>query len=136
MKKILTIILMAAMCLSFAACGGENNGNVETGGLDYTVVRTTETPMEDGSVIVHGYNKDDIHVNDIVKSPDGSVIEHKMDQDGNRISETYTAPDGSVYEHKYDKDGNHISESSTLADGSYHEFKYDKDGNIIEEIHE
>ena len=135
MKKILTIIMIASMCMFFSACGSASNGDVETGELDYTVVRTTETPMEDGSVIIHGYNKDDIHVNDIVESPDGSVIEHKMDKDGNRIAEIYTAPDGSVYEHKYDKEGNHIGESATMADGSYHEFKYDKEGNIIEEIH-
>lgn len=79
---------------------------------DYEVVRTSEIVMDDGTVIVHGYNKDDIH-----------------------ISEVVTDADGNIYEHKYDLDGNHIFESGTLTDGSYHEFEYDKDGNVVKETH-
>ena len=101
MKKIVALLLALVMCLSLVACGGEDK-----------MVRTDEVVAEDGTVIVHGYNKNDVH-----------------------ISEVVTMPDGSVYEHKYDTNGNHISESATLADGSYHEFQYDKDGNVVNEIH-
>ena len=101
MKKALALILALVMCLTLAACGGADK-----------VVRTDVVTAEDGSVITHGYNKDDVHISEIVEMPDGSV-----------------------YEHTYDTEGNHISVKSTLADGSYHEFQYDKDGNVVKEIH-
>lgn len=108
------------------ACGKDGDG---------TIVRTSETVLEDGSVITHGYNKNDVHISEIVEGPDGSVLEHKYDNDGNHVSEIAKMPDGSVYEHHYDKEGHKISEISRLSDGSYHEFQYDKDGNIVKEIH-
>jgi hypothetical protein len=91
------------MALSLAACGGNK---------DYEIVKTTKDVAEDGSVVVHGYNKNDIH-----------------------LSEVFTDPEGNVYEHKYDLEGNHIFESATLKDGSYHEFQYDKAGNVVKETH-
>lgn len=103
MKKFIALFLVLVMSLSLAACGGND---------DYKIVRTDEFTTEDGSVMVHGYNKDDI-----------------------RISETMTDADGNVYEHKYDLEGNHIFESATLTDGTYHEFVYDKDGNVTKETH-
>ena len=101
MKKLVAFFLVVMMTLSLVACGGDDK-----------VVRTEEFVAEDGSVITHGYNKDDVHISEVVEMPDGSV-----------------------YEHKYDTEGNHVSESATLADGSYHEFQYDKDGNVVNEIH-
>lgn len=81
-------------------------------GADYEIVRTSEVVTEDGMTIVHGYNKDDIQISEIV-----------------------TDADGNVYEHRYDLDGNHIFESGTLTDGSYHEFEYDTEGNVVKESH-
>lgn len=89
-----------------------NSSETEFINSDYEIVRTSEVALEDGTVIVHGYNKDDIHISEIV-----------------------TDKEGNIYEHRYDLDGTHIFESGTLKDGSYHEFEYDKDGNVIKETH-
>ena len=104
MKKRILLMLAAWMCLSLMACGKDN--------ADHAIVRTQDVTLEDGSVIHHGYDKNNVHISEIMEMPDGSV-----------------------YEHHYDAEGNHISESSTLSDGSYHEFQYDKDGNIVSEVH-
>ena len=103
MKKFWAVLSAAVMCMMLAGCNSMK---------DYEIARTVEVVTEDGSVVVHGYNKDDIH-----------------------ISEVFTDADGNVYEHQYDLEGHHIFESATLTDGSYHEFQYDKEGNVIKETH-
>lgn len=134
MKKFVSLTLVLVLIISLVACGDASDDNLDNI-ADDVVVRTEEVAGEDGIVITHGYNKNDIHISEIATCPDGSTYEHIYDLDGNRIGEIATFADGSVYEHQYDIDGNHISEICNLADGSYHEFQYDKDGNIIKEIH-
>ena len=59
------------MSVFLIACGKDG---------DDTIVRTSETVLEDGSVITHGYNKNDVHISEIVEGTDGSVLEHKYDK--------------------------------------------------------
>lgn len=102
-EQVMRLDEVAVEGLSLADCSASD---------DYKIVRTSEVVTEDGMTIVHGYNKDDIQISEIV-----------------------TDADGNIYEHRYDLEGNHIFESGTLIDGSYHEFEYDKDGNVIKETH-
>jgi uncharacterized protein RhaS with RHS repeats len=94
-KKTLVFILAVLMCLTMAACGGNDK-----------VVRTEEWVTDDGMEITQGYNKDDIVITETAKMPDGSVYEHRYDAEGNHISEICTLADGSYHEFQYDKNGN------------------------------
>lgn len=164
MKKVISLLLIFALCFSLAACDegnvsnnpasqenpsnnaaavpDENRGTTTTQEdgeeADYEFVEPTTVQVEtgeDGTRYTYYMDANGMLMRAIIVPADGSTSETTFGKNGQPIHSIGTMPDGSEYETTYGKNGQPIHNFYKWIDGTEEDQRYNENGQLISLIY-